>query len=118
MSDLGKAWSEAEVRFAVKSYLKMLKLELAHLPYVKSQENAALRQLLNGRSKGSVEFKLQNISAVLVRSGRAPIRGYKPASNSQGLLAQAVEDGLRADPALNAAATEAFDPEAWSWFSR
>src|SRR5262249_21758834 len=52
---------------------------------------SALLPLLNGRTDGSVEYKRQNISAVLVRLGLPYINGYKPAVNLQGLLAQAVE---------------------------
>ncbi|ANK06964.1 Hypothetical protein WLH_05703 (plasmid) [Escherichia coli O25b:H4] len=43
----------------------------------------ALRQLLNGRSKSSVELKHQNISAVLDALGLPYINGYKPRGNSQ-----------------------------------
>lgn len=43
----------------------MLRAEAAGEPYNKSEHNQALRQLLNGRSKSSVELKHQNISAVL-----------------------------------------------------
>src|SRR5207247_2008306 len=40
---------------------------------------------------GSIEFKHQNISAVLVSLGLPYIEGYKPRGNFQGLLALAVE---------------------------
>ena len=62
----------------VNSYFKMLKLELAGEPYNKSDENARLRGRLNGRSKAAVEFKHQNISAVLLENGWIYIDGYKP----------------------------------------
>jgi hypothetical protein len=44
----------------------------------------------SGRSKGSVEFKNQNVSAVLVGMGQPWIDGYKPASQFQGSLVDAV----------------------------
>ncbi len=49
----------------VEDYFDMLRAEAAGEPYHKSEHNRALRQLLNGRSKSSVELKHQNISAVL-----------------------------------------------------
>ena len=45
---------------------------------------------LLGRSKSSIEFKHQNISAVLDRLGMYWIDGYKPAKNFQSTLVDAV----------------------------
>ena len=50
----------------------------------------ALLPLLNDRSEGSVEFKHQNISAVLKGLGEDWIPGYKPAFNFQMTLVDAV----------------------------
>jgi hypothetical protein len=44
----------------------MLQAELAGTPYSKSDHNRELRTLLDRRTKSSVEFKHQNLSAVLV----------------------------------------------------
>ncbi|EAR26281.1 hypothetical protein A20C1_10379 [marine actinobacterium PHSC20C1] len=117
MQGKNEVWSDDEVRRAVESYLAMLKLEIEGIPFVKSHANAKLRESLNNRSKGSVEFKFQNISAVMVRSHRTPIRGYKPAANAQALLAAAVSEALTANPALDAAAAARFDPKDWLWFN-
>lgn len=68
----------------------MLRAEAAGEPYNKSEHNRALRQLLNGRSKSSVELKHQNISAVLDAPGLPYINGYKPRGNSQLLLRKSV----------------------------
>src|SRR3954447_1076890 len=77
----------------------MLRAELAGEPYSKSDHNRNLRPLLNNRSKSSVEFKHQNISAVLVGMGLPYIDGYKPARNFQkALLPQAVEGYLIRHP--------------------
>ena len=62
----GQDWSANEVALIVADYFLMLKAELSGEPYSKAQHNRELRPLLNGRSKSSVEFKHQNISAVLV----------------------------------------------------
>ena len=42
--------------------------------------------ILHGRSKGSIEAKLMNISAACVRAGTGYVRGYKPAPNMQRCL--------------------------------
>ncbi|EID8504747.1 hypothetical protein LCI27_006027, partial [Escherichia coli] len=73
---IGEDWSEEEVLATVEDYFDMLRAEAAGEPYHKSEHNQALRQLLNGRSKSSVELKHQNISAVLDALGLPYINGY------------------------------------------
>jgi hypothetical protein len=93
MSDVSIAnsdWTDSENDLVVMAYLDMLRDELADRPFVKTQKNAALREHLN-RTKGSVEFKHQNISAVLQRLGFPWISGYKPAHNYQKSLIDAIE---------------------------
>ena len=78
----GAEWSEAELEASVDAYLAMLKSEIAGIPYVKSKINAELRKgPLSTRTKGSVEFRMQNISAVMQELGITWIKGYKPAAN-------------------------------------
>lgn len=90
-ADLAKGnWSDTENDLIVADYLDMLRLELAGQPFVKSHRNEALRNLLK-RSRGSIEFKHQNISAILQKLGLPWIAGYKPMSNSQESLTFAVE---------------------------
>jgi hypothetical protein len=93
-------WSEAEVALVVADYFSMLQHELSGEKFNKFKHNARLRQHpeLAGRSHGAVEYKHQNISAVLVALGLPYIRGYKPAANFQGLLAQQVETFLAENP--------------------
>jgi hypothetical protein len=77
----------------------MLRAELAGDIYSKADHNRLLRERLDGRSKGSVEFKHQNISAVLIGMGLPYIEGYRPARNYQKtVLPQAVEDYLGRHP--------------------
>ncbi|MEN6543296.1 hypothetical protein [Parvibaculum sp.] len=59
----------------------------------------ALLPLLNDRSEGAVEFKHQNISAVLKGLGEDWIPGYKPAFNFQMTLVDAVARWLALNPA-------------------
>ena len=88
---IGEDWSEAEVEATVRDYFEMLRTEAAGLPLNKSEHNQALRKLLSGRSKSSVELKHQNISAVLDALGLPYINGYKPRGNSQLLLRKSVQ---------------------------
>lgn len=88
---IGKDWTPDEVALAVADYMAMLRKEILGESYSKAEHRAALMPLLHARSAGSVEFKHQNSSAVLVRLGLPYIAGYKPRANYQGLLAAAVE---------------------------
>lgn len=83
-------WTDAENDLIVADYLDMLRLELSGQSYIKSQRNATLRQIVK-RSRGSVEFKHQNISAVLQRLGFPWIIGYKPLPNAQKSLVSAID---------------------------
>ncbi|WP_436313344.1 DUF3883 domain-containing protein [Variovorax sp. LjRoot84] len=88
---IGEDWSADEVQATVASYFEMLRLEAAQEHYIKTEFNAQLRQQLRGRSKGSVELKFQNISAVLNGLELPFISGYKPRTNAQLLLRQTVQ---------------------------
>ncbi|WP_028622417.1 HNH endonuclease [Pseudomonas sp. Ant30-3] len=88
-------WSIFEIRAAVDAYLKMLALELSGERFVKAAENLALRETsLPTRTKGSVEFRMQNISTVLMKMDQAFITGYKPARNVGSNVEQAIRKVL------------------------
>ncbi len=70
-------WSEFEVEAVVADYFAMLLKELRGEQYSKTQHSRALMKLLDGRSDGSVEFKHQNISAILIELGYPYIEGYR-----------------------------------------
>ena len=55
-----------EVSLIVADYFDMLRLDLAGQGFVKAERNRALQERLKGRNRISIEFKLQNISAVLL----------------------------------------------------
>lgn len=103
----GEDWNAQEIDLIVADYFDMLGKELRGAPYVKAQRNAEL-QKLTGRSKGSIEFKHQNISAVLMSLGEPWIAGYKPMVNFQKALLDGVERFLdrRTDFALPLPAKE------------
>lgn len=99
MSDAlaGSDWTDREIDLIIADYFDMLSLELAGRPFVKAQRNAQLQEL-TGRSRGSIEFKHQNISAVLYRLGMPWIAGYKPMANFQRALVDGVERHIARDP--------------------
>jgi 5-methylcytosine-specific restriction protein A len=76
------AWSEDELTCAVKAYLRMLHDELGGNYYSKAVVNRQLREgPLAGRTKASIEFRMQNISAALYELNIPRIAGYLPARN-------------------------------------
>jgi len=87
-------WSEFEVEAVITDYFAMLLKELRGEEYNKTAHRHALAKLLDDRSDGSVEFKHQNISAVLIGLGLPYVEGYKPRGNYQQLLADAVRARL------------------------
>ncbi|MDD2104219.1 HNH endonuclease signature motif containing protein [Pseudomonas sp. YuFO20] len=88
-------WSVSEIKAAVDAYLKMLALELSGQKFVKTEVNLALRETaLPTRTKGSVEFRMQNISTVLMKMDREFIKGYKPAKNVGSNVEQLIQVAL------------------------
>jgi Domain of unknown function (DUF3883) len=92
-------WTTAEVAVAVGSYFLMLAEERAGRPYSKTEYRKEVMKL-TGRSKGSVEWKLRNVSAVLDEIGIPWLTGYLPAENYQDLLINDVEGQLLQRPEL------------------
>jgi hypothetical protein len=105
----GSSWSREEVEATVADYLRMMRLELAGQPYNKAAHNRALLQRLNHRSRGAVELKHQNISAILLEQRMGYIPGYKPLGNYQRLLADVVLDQIEHDPALEGLVLQAVE---------
>jgi len=89
-------WSRVEVEATVSDYFLMLENELRGQPYVKAAHSERLRKVLDNRSKGAVERKHQNISAILRDIGHPWIDGYKPLGNYQYLLQETVFERLKA----------------------
>ena len=85
----GENWSDMENDACVADYFSMLSDELTGKKYNKAAHNRALQELI-GRSKGSIEFKHRNISAVLKGLGETWITGYTPTFNFQASLVDAV----------------------------
>lgn len=88
------SWSNIEVQLIIADYFNMLSAELKGEAYSKAEHRRALKPLLQNRSDGSIEFKHQNISAVLIELGQPYIKGYLPRFNYQQILKEAVIEYL------------------------
>lgn len=86
-------WSDTENDAVVASYFEMLSDELSGRSYNKAAQNRALQEQ-TGRSRGSIEFKLCNVSAAFVGLGLPIIKGYRPRFNFQMSLAEAASRWL------------------------
>jgi hypothetical protein len=95
----GTHWQDDELDAIVANYFAMLTLELSGQAYTKSKYSTALMDRI-GRSHRSVEFKHQNISAVLDVLGMPWIRGYRPKLNYQNAIFDAIERYLTRNPAI------------------
>lgn len=94
-------WSHQEVEIIVADYLEMLAMELRGEDYNKAARNRELQKLLPARSRGSIEFKHANISAVMIEMGYPYVDGYKPRGNFQrSLLPELVERYVHSRPEL------------------
>ncbi|WP_375271371.1 DUF3883 domain-containing protein [Sphingomonas sp.] len=90
-------WSDAENDAIVADYFAMLADDAVGRAYSKAAHRRALVARI-GRAEGSVEYKHQNISAVLKGLGEDWITGYKPAFNFQWSLVDAVARWLARHP--------------------
>lgn len=97
MGERNGPWSDLENDAIVADYMAMLADDLAGRQYSKAEHNRQLQELI-GRGRGSIEYKHQNISAVLKGLGETWIEGYKPAFNYQASLEDAVARWLQQRP--------------------
>ena len=93
----GRGWDWLECEATAVSYFSMLQQELAGQRYNKAEHRRKLLPLLKERSESSIEFKHQNISAILAEMGFPYINGYKPAYNYQEQLKEVVQVYLTSD---------------------
>ncbi len=94
---IGTHWQREELDAIVADYFDMLAADLAGQSYIKSRHSAALMAGI-GRTHRSVEFKHQNISAVLDELGMPWIPGYKPKRNYQNAIFDAIDRYLTRHP--------------------
>jgi hypothetical protein len=90
-------WTDEELDLIVADYFSMLNDEVVGVPFNKAAHNRLVRDKIV-RSEGSIEFKHQNISAVLQLLGLPRIRGYLPALNYQKTILAAIDRYLSGNP--------------------
>lgn len=90
-------WTNEENDAVVAAWFAMLMDDLARRRVNKAEQNRALQDQ-TGRSRGSVEFKLCNVSAAARAFGLPNLRGYQPRFNFQMALAEAVSRWLARHP--------------------
>ena len=92
-------WNDDEVGATVDVYFRMLTLELAGETYTKTEFRREVEREVP-RSSGAIEYKFNNISAVLDEMDAVWIPGYKPLRNVQGRLRTVVRERFEADAEL------------------
>jgi hypothetical protein len=86
-------WSDEEYDLIVDDYFAMFMKYIARLPYERAEHNRQLKTKIR-RSEKSIEFKHQNISAVLKGLGEDWLPGYEPVFSNESTLVDAVIRGL------------------------
>jgi hypothetical protein len=97
---MDNSWSSLEIAETVTDYFIMLSMEIKGISYRKSDHRRRLQIKLNHRSEGAIEFKHQNISAILIKYRKPYISGYKPRSNYQLILEDIVLQYLESNSSI------------------
>ena len=97
--ETGSAWSDWQNDMLVAEYFEIDRIQRSGGEVVKAHRYRDLSAII-GREVGSIEVKLQNVSAVLTRLEMDIARGLKPRFNIQQSLSDAVERYLDGHPAL------------------
>ena len=91
-------WTDHENELIVADYFRMLAEVLDGGKPNKAQHCRSLLESLNNRTRSAVEYKHQNISAVLVSMAEVWLPGYVPRYNFQSDLVDAVKRWLMQHP--------------------
>lgn len=101
-----KGWSKEELRASVAAYLEMQSLERANTHYTKKKYYSELAARFPPRAAKAFEYRMQNISYVLLLMGREWLPGFKPAKNVGAKVGSQLEaliaevDGKKAAPVV------------------
>lgn len=96
-SERKEDWTAEELDLIIADYFAMLGAEIRRVSYDKTLHRKALMGQID-RSNGSIEFKHQNISAVLQLLDLPWINGYKPRANFQNSIVNAIQRYLLKHP--------------------
>ncbi len=89
-----KQWSDTDVNQCIALYLSFLDSQQHNEAYTKAKPVRELAEL-QGRSKGSIECKLMNISAACCALNMPYVKGYKPLVNYNKALEQQILDYIK-----------------------
>ncbi|HET7385093.1 MAG TPA: DUF3883 domain-containing protein [Nocardioidaceae bacterium] len=89
-------WSDDEIETTVDVYFRMLTFELAGERYTKSEFRREVEREV-ARSAAAIEYKFNNVSAILDEMGAVWIPGYKPLRNVQERLRTVVQERFETD---------------------
>lgn len=95
------SWTNDENSVLVKAYMDLVESMISGQPLVKSHVYRRVGDMI-GRGPKSVEFKMLNVSGVLVSLGYGFPRGLAPAHNFQAALADTVRRELQVRPRVAA----------------
>lgn len=87
---MSNKWTDEENKLIIDDYFEMLEDDLLGRPINKAEHNRRMQQRLGNRTKGSIEYKHQNITAILNGLGEISLSGYPPMTNYQRSLEDAV----------------------------
>ena len=94
-------WNNDELKTVVLAYMEMLKLELQGKKYNKSKFNENIRNSGIKRTRSSIEYRMQNISAVFEKNGLPIIEGYLPAKNVGENVSNEIMDIINEEDIFN-----------------
>ena len=87
-------WSEKEILAVVREYLRMPDAQKAGKPINKAAVNRSLRKKeLSGRTRGSIEFRMCNISTVIAEISY--LQGYAPRQNVGNNVRTMIQDAFK-----------------------
>lgn len=98
-SKYGTDWTADEIAIVLAEYFLMLADERNGRPYRKSEHRRRVAGAI-GRTEKAIEYKFENVSAVLEELSMPWIGGFKPARNYQNALAEVVEHHLMRSPEI------------------
>ena len=105
----GTVWGNDEIEIIVEDYLEILQIELAGERLNKAKRHRTLQERIR-RSRGSIEYKHRNISAVMATLGLPFVAGYKPASNFQTRLFEVIEEKVLKGDLADRLSTQVREP--------
>jgi hypothetical protein len=94
---MNEDWTHSEIQAATRTYLWILRSQKSGFKVNKTRvREALLAGPLSNRNNSSIEFRFQNLSAVMEGLGREWVSGYRPAKNVgptvKPLIEAAIED--------------------------